>query len=303
VAVAGGADPKKSDELLSKAVNALLKVTVLRAKAAEWLMTGCAVLLKPIEGEGRNLIRKGWQQLYIEPALAPGFVAAAYERRRAREVAATEAEVQRRVAAAAAGASFGGAAHAPSELDALIEQVKNLEAGLHEAEVPARQPRRQGAGKARKSRADERACASKVAGGDGDADTAPASGGGGAAKGGKGSGLALDGLSLKQLQTMCAAKDLAQYGTKAKLMERLRAWTPGAARSKRGRKEGQAASGAPAKKPSMLADDEPEEAGEADADEEADEADEDEARETDEDEDESESEQVAAMVEAVNGES
>lgn len=314
VAVAGGADPKKCDESLSKEVQSLLKIRVMRAMAPGWLMAGCDVLLKTIEGEGRNLIRKGWEQLYLEPALAPGFIAAAYVSRREREAAATEADVQRRVAAAAAGgdagASTGSAPHSPSELDALVEQVARLESSFHEAEVPTRQPRRQGTGKERKSRADDRARAGKISGGDGDADATLAGAAGGAGEGGEGSDPVLDGLSVKQLQSMCAAKDLAQYGTKSKLKERLRAWTPGAARSKRGRK-GKAASGAPAKKVAiLLADDEADEADEADmADEaeeagEAEEADEAGSDEADEAEDESDNEQDAALLaEAVNGQS
>ena len=78
-----------------------MKVKVLRSMSPDWLMCGVQAVLKPIASEGgRNVIRKGWEQLYIEPAAAAGGWAAAYTRKREREEAEVEAEVQRRVTAA-----------------------------------------------------------------------------------------------------------------------------------------------------------------------------------------------------------
>ena len=54
--VASGGDAAASAETLNKQVHALMKIKVLRTKAADWLWTGCESLLKLIAGEGCNLI-------------------------------------------------------------------------------------------------------------------------------------------------------------------------------------------------------------------------------------------------------
>jgi hypothetical protein len=72
--------------------------------------------------------------------------------------------------------------------------------------------------------------------------------------GGDGGGIApldtdsLKQLSVKGLKDLCAARDVAQSGTKETLIKRLAAWRPGDKRSKRGRKPGWCAAGGAAKK-------------------------------------------------------
>ena len=103
-----------TDERLIKRVQALMKVKVLRSMSPDWLMCGVQAVLKPIASEGgRNVIRKGWEQLYIEPAAAAGGWVAAYTRKREREEAEVEAEVQRRVEVAQAAAAVPSATAPP----------------------------------------------------------------------------------------------------------------------------------------------------------------------------------------------
>jgi hypothetical protein len=53
-------------------VHALMSMTRLRNMAPQWLLDACNTLMRPIEGEGRNIFRKGWEQLYLEPIREPG---------------------------------------------------------------------------------------------------------------------------------------------------------------------------------------------------------------------------------------
>lgn len=86
-------------------VSYLLSMTTLREKAPGWLQleATAAKLTEPIATEGRNIICKGWQQLYLDHADNP--------ERRTRVVAADQARqasaqaaVQQASAAAAAAA-------------------------------------------------------------------------------------------------------------------------------------------------------------------------------------------------------
>ena len=242
--VLAGTDAVAADERLTKRVQALMKVKVLRSMSPDWLMCGVQAVLKPIASEGgRNVIRKGWEQLYIEPAAAAGGWVAAYTRKREREEAEVEAEVQRRVEAAQAAAAVPFAtappraappldAPAPFVLEALVAQVARAEQLLHEGEVPKVQPRWRGKGATRHSRVDARDGARKSAM---ESATAAADAPAGAGGGGDGGLGHLDGLSVKDLKARCAEKQLALYGTKAAFIARLQAWKPGTSRSKRGR--------------------------------------------------------------------
>ena len=71
--------------------------------------------------------------------------------------------------------------------------------------------------------------------------------------------------TLKQLQERCKEKQLASYGTKSVLINRLQAWKPGAARSKRGRRSQKDEGAAPAKKAKVSGNSTDEESAEEDA--------------------------------------
>ncbi len=55
-------------------MRALMSMTRLRNLGPVWLLEACNQLLLPIEGEGRNIFRKGWDQLYLDPINEPGAV-------------------------------------------------------------------------------------------------------------------------------------------------------------------------------------------------------------------------------------
>jgi hypothetical protein len=193
MAIVGGMDKAAADEVFSKRVNALMKIKVLRANAPSWLWEGCVALLQPADGLGSaNVILKGWQQLYFAPAAAPGFVMTAYERRRAREAEAMEAEVQRRLAEAGCGAaSSEGVMAAPhAALAALVAQVASLEQALHDGEVPQVEPRRRGKGGAPRPGCVGGRAARPIAAEDDGGDVPPAAGegGGGGNEGARGGG-------------------------------------------------------------------------------------------------------------------
>lgn len=258
-AVAGGADPAAQTELFSKKVAALLKIKVLRAHSPYWLWEGCEALLLAIAGEDRNIIRKGWEQLYFEPASAPGFVAEAYNRRNARQRAAADAELQRRLAAAQAAAAAAApedvaaaaAATGAEPLDELVAAVAALEQPLHEGEVPKIKALRRTKGGAARHARPQAARPRAVL--DGDAAAAADGSTAGAVAGGPAAELTselLAPLSLKQLRGLCGQKEIATYGNKSVLVARLLAWKPGDKPSKRGRRPGSGVLPA-AKKPAV----------------------------------------------------
>jgi hypothetical protein len=311
MAIVGGMDKAAADEVFSKRVNALMKIKVLRANAPSWLWEGCVALLQPADGLGSaNVILKGWQQLYFAPAAAPGFVMTAYERRRAREAEAMEAEVQRRLAEAGCGAaSSEGVMAAPhAALAALVAQVASLEQALHDGEVPQVEPRRRGKGGAPRPGCVGGRAARPIAAEDDGGDVPPAAGegGGGGNEGARGGGGGdgsgkMAGLTLKQLQERCKEKQLASYGTKSVLMNRLQAWKPGAARSKRGRRSQKDEGAAPAKKAKVSGNSTDEESAEEDAvaaAKEAGEAGEEVESESSDEEEEEEEEEAALVAEA-----
>ena len=52
----------------------LMSIGRLHNMAPIWLDEAVKYISKPIEGEGRNLIKKGWDQLYMEPIMEEGFL-------------------------------------------------------------------------------------------------------------------------------------------------------------------------------------------------------------------------------------
>jgi hypothetical protein len=50
----------------------LMSMQMLRNMAPKWLASACESLSEPIPGEGRNILKKGWDQIYLEPISAPG---------------------------------------------------------------------------------------------------------------------------------------------------------------------------------------------------------------------------------------
>jgi hypothetical protein len=102
-AVAGGTDPDVAKAQLHKRVANLMSKKVLRTVAPVFLWEGCKAVMKPGD-DGRTIIKKGWDQLYIEKATSSGFVEQAranlIERRVAAAYAAGRADAT--VAAAAA---------------------------------------------------------------------------------------------------------------------------------------------------------------------------------------------------------
>ncbi len=49
-----------------------MSMQMLRNMAPKWLASACESLSEPIPGEGRNILKKGWDQIYLEPISAPG---------------------------------------------------------------------------------------------------------------------------------------------------------------------------------------------------------------------------------------
>jgi hypothetical protein len=52
----------------------LMSVGRFRNMAPYWLDEAVKYISKPIEGEGRNLPKKGWDQLYMDPINKEGFL-------------------------------------------------------------------------------------------------------------------------------------------------------------------------------------------------------------------------------------
>ena len=55
-------------------LSALMSIGRLRNMAPHWLDEAVKYISKPIEGEGRNLLKKGWDQLYMDPITKEGFL-------------------------------------------------------------------------------------------------------------------------------------------------------------------------------------------------------------------------------------
>ena len=251
---ADGAYPKPltEAEYIAK-VGALMKMEVLRNMAPAWLWSACESILKPLPGENRNLILKGWQQLYLDKARDPAFLMEAIKAReeRARKAAeeklATVAAAAAAAGAAAALAGAGGAAVAAGAAAALaaasiapatpggacalpteVAAVAALEKTFHEAEVPTAKVRKIKS-KERKSRREARqqpaASTRQDLNGmavDGVVESALGATGTGAVTASPvGHRSRARGPSLIDLRTQCSLLGLSKSGNKADLQARL----------------------------------------------------------------------------------
>ena len=63
-----------SSEVYGPRVNLLMGLPRLRDMAPLWLSSAVKHIAKPLVGEERNLIKKGWDQLYLEPMNVDGFL-------------------------------------------------------------------------------------------------------------------------------------------------------------------------------------------------------------------------------------
>jgi hypothetical protein len=75
-------------------VRELMSTKRLRDWAPRWLNSAVSHISQPIPGEERNLIKKGWDQLYLEPIAEEGFLEVA---RAAEVVTMEERRKQQRV--------------------------------------------------------------------------------------------------------------------------------------------------------------------------------------------------------------
>ena len=235
---------------------------MLRSVAPQFLWVGCKRLLE--KHEGRNIIKKGWDQLYLDKATAPGFADQARENRTLRRIkaaaaaafAAGAAAAVAAAAAAAAGSSGGSVASVPSvtqaaaadadEENTLVAAVAEHERQWHEADVATAPDtgKKRRAGKAAE-RATKRVAIGTAAGTEAAAPESPAA----AADADAAADLPVvteedvAGLSNKELQDMCKQRGVAVYGAKPALIKRLTEWRPGTKRSSRGRKGAGAVAG------------------------------------------------------------
>ena len=251
--------PLTEAEYIAK-VGALMKMEVLRNMAPVWLWSACESILKPMPGENRNLILKGWQQLYLDKARDPAFLMDAIKareersRKAAEEKLATVAAAAAAAGAAAALAGAGGAAVAAGAAAALaaasvapagpggafalpteVAAVAALEKTFHEAEVPPARARKVKT-KERHSRRDQHHQAAATARKDlNEMDVDSVGNGLMVAAAGTGAGTASleghhgrrDGLSLIDLRTQCSLLGLSKSGNKPDLQARLAAYAAG----------------------------------------------------------------------------
>ena len=66
-------DPITETDYIAR-LSALMSIGRLRNMAPHWLDEAVKYISKPIEGEGRNLLKKGWDQLYMDPINKEGFL-------------------------------------------------------------------------------------------------------------------------------------------------------------------------------------------------------------------------------------
>jgi hypothetical protein len=137
-----------SDDLYYEAVKSLMRVPWLRSKAPEWLDKAMLSIttpsLKQADG-GRNLIAKGWKELYLDEIYKDGMLEEAKklhqeqeEARRARAVvdavaSSSEGEAQQAVAAILRRTEEEVDMNLPPE----VRDVVGVEGAWHEAAVPA----------------------------------------------------------------------------------------------------------------------------------------------------------------------
>jgi hypothetical protein len=140
-------DKPISDELFYAAVKSLMGVPQLRAKAPEWLekaIQSISTVSVDKDGQSRNLIEKGWKDLYIDEIYKEGMLEEAQkhhdeqaEARRNREVEDVLRRAPPEQQAQAVSAIFRSTAQeVDRDLPKEVQDVVRLEGAWHEAAVP-----------------------------------------------------------------------------------------------------------------------------------------------------------------------
>ena len=252
--ISSGTDASAAQAELHDKVKSLMGMKMLRSVAPSFLSEGCSAITA-LRDDGRSIIKKGWDQLYMDTATAPGFAAQARENLQRRQIeAATAAAYAAGLAAAAAagGAEAGGSSVASvaqiphvvpaTEEDALVARVAEVERQWHEHDVATApqtgKKRRAGKTAERADARNKRACLDAAAAPDaaGPASDAAAAEEDAAAACSPVTVEELKDKSNKALQDMCRARNIAISGSKQVLIARLTAWQPGVTRSNRGRR-------------------------------------------------------------------
>ena len=86
-------DPITETDYIAR-LSALMSIGRLRNMAPYWLDEAVKHISKPIEGEGRNLLKKGWDELYMDPIKKEGFLE---EAKKAQKDAAEKREKDKQV--------------------------------------------------------------------------------------------------------------------------------------------------------------------------------------------------------------
>jgi len=86
-------DPITETDYIAR-LSALMSIGRLRNMAPYWLDEAVKHISKPLEGEGRNLLKKGWDELYMDPIKKEGFLE---EAKKAQKDAAEKREKDKQV--------------------------------------------------------------------------------------------------------------------------------------------------------------------------------------------------------------
>ena len=136
-----------SDDLYWQAMRSLLRVPQLRSKAPEWLEKSMRAITNPSlkpEDESRNLIAKGWKEIYLDPIQKEGMLEEAHtyhaeqvEARKARQVVEAVQSTSSGQAHAAVAAILSQAEpEVDMNLPEAVRDVVRVEGAWHEAAVP-----------------------------------------------------------------------------------------------------------------------------------------------------------------------
>jgi len=136
-----------SDALYYDCVKSLMRVPQLRQKAPEWLEESMVSITSPslsVADQGRNLIQKGWHEIYLDKIQEDGMLEEAkkyhaeqVEARKSRALAQAvlDAPAGQEVQAVSAILS-STAQHVDMNLPQEVRDVVSLEGAWHEAAVP-----------------------------------------------------------------------------------------------------------------------------------------------------------------------
>ena len=264
--IASGTAPSVAQAELHQKVTGLMSMKMLRTVAPGFLWAGCNAVLARDEA-GLNIIQRGWNQLYLDQAMAPGFVVQARQNLQARLTAAAfaagQAAAQRAAQADAAAPADVGAGSVASVAHPILAVVPPMDDEALTAEVVAGVAAHERAwhehtdatapitGKKRRAgrtaqRAEGRNKRVAIDTEDLDAAAEPASATPAAATAAAVADdcdtcalVTAEELADKtndEMRDMCRDRGIATNGTKAQLSERLVKWRPGVRRDNRGRK-------------------------------------------------------------------